>query len=351
MSSFPSSPHRELPASAEARVTAGAWGASSPGEATATLPVMSAGLACGPSPQEEQLVVYTCRKCRQLLFTEEQVMPHEPEAHAFRRRKGGQLQTTDGNGCTSFFLEDSLDWMEDTGAYEQKILCPNCATRVGVLKWSGNQCSCGSWVTPAIQFNKSKLDPRIRRGAAAQAARATNKAEKEEEGEQEEEKEEKELKKESGEASGAAGGGGGGGGGVLDEAAAAAAAEQEASVTFLVDLGFEAKLAKRALEKNGGDRDLTMAWLCSDAALQDEDEEDEEDAEEDGAGADADASASAASAPAAVNDEDLNFLVGLGFEKKLSRKALEKHAGDRDAAMAWLCSPDCLEEEGEEEEA
>jgi len=43
---------------------------------------------------------------------------------------------------------------------EGKLVCPNCDTRFGSYVWSGDQCSCGFWVVPAIQVPKSKVDPR-----------------------------------------------------------------------------------------------------------------------------------------------------------------------------------------------
>lgn len=43
---------------------------------------------------------------------------------------------------------------------EGKLTCPNakCGGRLGSFNWSGSQCSCGSWVVPAIQVVASKVD-------------------------------------------------------------------------------------------------------------------------------------------------------------------------------------------------
>ena len=43
---------------------------------------------------------------------------------------------------------------------EGKLICPNakCGGRLGNFNWSGSQCSCGSWVVPAIQVVASKVD-------------------------------------------------------------------------------------------------------------------------------------------------------------------------------------------------
>ncbi len=43
---------------------------------------------------------------------------------------------------------------------EGKLCCPNarCQTRLGGFNWSGSQCSCGSWVVPAVQVVASRVD-------------------------------------------------------------------------------------------------------------------------------------------------------------------------------------------------
>lgn len=41
---------------------------------------------------------------------------------------------------------------------EGKFGCPKCDTKIGTWNWSGAQCSCGTWVVPAIQVPRSKVD-------------------------------------------------------------------------------------------------------------------------------------------------------------------------------------------------
>ena len=36
--------------------------------------------------------------------------------------------------------------------------CPKCKNELGNYHWSGNQCSCGEWITPAFQIANSKID-------------------------------------------------------------------------------------------------------------------------------------------------------------------------------------------------
>lgn len=116
---------------------------------------------------------YACRICRTILFdTNDLEDPvHVPSAHGFSWRKmrsdgiGYSCQKEDGvvgvgsgdggkSKCGSVFLRHSLDWMGGDG----KIKCYKCSARIGQLRWSGSQCSCGTWVTPAIQIGLAKID-------------------------------------------------------------------------------------------------------------------------------------------------------------------------------------------------
>jgi hypothetical protein len=96
------------------------------------------------------------------------------------RRGGAAVEEDEEEGgggneaCTSFFLSDALQWMRSASAdVEGKLVCYGCGARVGILKWQGSQCSCGTWVNPAIQLYKKALDERfVPRAAAAPAAAA-----------------------------------------------------------------------------------------------------------------------------------------------------------------------------------
>ena len=114
-----------------------------------------------PSEQEKQepheinptKVRYACRKCRMVLFGQDDLEDHVPSRHTFARR-----HATGTARCESLFLTMGLDWMGDISAIEGKISCPKCDTKVGNWNWSGSQCSCGTWVTPAMQIPSSKVD-------------------------------------------------------------------------------------------------------------------------------------------------------------------------------------------------
>ncbi|KAL7719188.1 protein-tyrosine-phosphatase [Entamoeba marina] len=103
---------------------------------------------------------YRCKKCRALLFTDEDLMCHEPNeekvSFGYRRRGGGEE-------CSSLFLKDKKEWMGPCENNDGKIIC-SCGTAIGLYFWSGNQCSCGRWITPALKINKSKVDKDVQFG-------------------------------------------------------------------------------------------------------------------------------------------------------------------------------------------
>ena len=39
-----------------------------------------------------------------------------------------------------------------------KILCPKCNAKIGSYSWSGQKCSCLTWVAPAFHIYESKVD-------------------------------------------------------------------------------------------------------------------------------------------------------------------------------------------------
>lgn len=101
---------------------------------------------------------YACRICREILCGDDDLQdpPHVPARHQFSYRK--QMAGTGGSVCQSLFLGSGLPWMGDISEYEGKFCCPYCTTKLGIWKWAGTQCSCGTWVTPAIQIPLSKVD-------------------------------------------------------------------------------------------------------------------------------------------------------------------------------------------------
>lgn len=101
------------------------------------------------------MAVYACRACRKRLFLSDAIVAHERGKSTFER-KHGQYRTAQED-CTSYFIE-TYTWMGDLMSLEGKLTCPKCTARVGSYSWAGMQCSCGTWVRPAFQIVKSKVD-------------------------------------------------------------------------------------------------------------------------------------------------------------------------------------------------
>jgi hypothetical protein len=95
---------------------------------------------------------YACRMCRVFLFGQDDLEAHEPYQQGFGWRKVGSAK------CESLFLSEGLDWIGDISAVEGRFGCPRCSTKLGIWNWAGTQCSCGTWVVPAIQVPLSKVD-------------------------------------------------------------------------------------------------------------------------------------------------------------------------------------------------
>jgi dual specificity phosphatase 12 len=104
---------------------------------------------------------YSCRKCRMILFGNDDLEdpPHIPSAHGFSWKKIKHSgYGSPSSACQSLFLASGLDWMGDVSGTEGKFCCPKCETKLGNWNWSGAQCSCGTWVVPAIQIPFGKVD-------------------------------------------------------------------------------------------------------------------------------------------------------------------------------------------------
>ncbi|GHP05245.1 hypothetical protein PPROV_000399700 [Pycnococcus provasolii] len=104
-----------------------------------------------------------CRKCRQLLATNQHVVSHDVGKGFKQTKRGGANATSSGGEpeCTSLYVEP-MRWMDQEALADRAgvLLCPNpkCQTRLGDFDWAGSTCSCGAWVTPAFQIKMSKID-------------------------------------------------------------------------------------------------------------------------------------------------------------------------------------------------
>ena len=126
--------------------------------------------------------IFKCGKCRKSLFYDKHlIFFHENSAkdtYSHKRRKYNSVKTTE---CTSYFLnierlmnnKKIIDNSNDIDYFDQfKIVmenqnmkldssiikCKKCLLKLGEFFSKGTQCSCGSWVVPAVQIVKSKVD-------------------------------------------------------------------------------------------------------------------------------------------------------------------------------------------------
>lgn len=129
--------------------------ASDPGTASSRPPALES--------MTERSTVYRCKKCRRVVARDENVIGHDAGGgeSAFKHHKrGGKRGVTEERPvCTSIFVEP-MQWMTtvEEGVVEGKLQCVKCEARLGNFNWSGMQCSCGAWVTPAFQLHKSRMD-------------------------------------------------------------------------------------------------------------------------------------------------------------------------------------------------
>lgn len=127
------------------------------------------------SPALSQL---RCKKCRTPLAASPGFISHtpgeQPQQSQYRSRHSSSSSGTPNgaprNGllasaslppqCMQYFMEPVV-WMKpelDKGLLEGKFECPKCAAKVGSYSWRGGKCSCGTWVTPAIEIQRARVD-------------------------------------------------------------------------------------------------------------------------------------------------------------------------------------------------
>ncbi|GMH08116.1 hypothetical protein Nepgr_009956 [Nepenthes gracilis] len=116
-----------------------------------------------PDENRNPIPAFRCKKCRRLVALQENVVDHIPgegeTCFGWHKRSGNPYGKPVEFDCSSIFVEP-LRWMKavEEGALEGKLSCVHCDARLGYFNWSGIQCSCGSWITPAFQLHKSRVD-------------------------------------------------------------------------------------------------------------------------------------------------------------------------------------------------
>lgn len=208
--------------------------------------------------------VYCCRLCSTFLFTSTQLSFHEPKKHQFSWRKKRKQSNSVGapspssstasapqkaslvlqNECNSLFLQECPEWRPQV---EGKIHCPKCKARVGSFSWSGAQCSCGTWVTPAICFQRARVDMKYRNEESIKRMRNQVAAISDVDSDGREQN----LQQ-------------------SEDPVNTVEDKQSLNVAIseLTEMGFEESLVRVALKKNGNDLNEAMAWLFSPSAME-----------------------------------------------------------------------------------
>ncbi|TPX35944.1 hypothetical protein SmJEL517_g01701 [Synchytrium microbalum] len=117
--------------------------------------------------------VLRCKMCRRVLATRDHIVDHPrgpgPVSFARSSRKDMDLlrvQQSSGSTaahppCSMVFIE-AMEWISHIrdGHLKGTLQCPNhkCGAKLGSWSWSGSQCSCGAWLSPAFGLHLSKVD-------------------------------------------------------------------------------------------------------------------------------------------------------------------------------------------------
>ncbi|KAL5204176.1 hypothetical protein ABZP36_009047 [Zizania latifolia] len=112
--------------------------------------------------KETQQTAYRCKKCRRIIAVQGNVVSHTPgEGESYFECLPVLTIPQTVYHLLLFAASSKLCVHDETvedGALEGKLSCIHCGARLGYFNWSGIQCNCGSWITPAFQISKSKVD-------------------------------------------------------------------------------------------------------------------------------------------------------------------------------------------------
>ncbi|CAG9854462.1 unnamed protein product [Phyllotreta striolata] len=93
--------------------------------------------------QSSKVNLCRCRKCKRLLATEANILPHKDKDKI----------------CDKMFFMEPITWMNVTKSDRGRLFCPKCSLDVGNFNWVvGNICPCGFRTTPAFCINASKVE-------------------------------------------------------------------------------------------------------------------------------------------------------------------------------------------------
>ena len=104
-----------------------------------------------------------CKKCRTALAASQGFILHIPASGAQQYgapRNGMSFTSSLSPHCMQYFMEPVI-WMKpelEKGLLQGKFGCPRCNAKIGSYSWKGGKCSCGKWVTPAIEIQRARVD-------------------------------------------------------------------------------------------------------------------------------------------------------------------------------------------------
>jgi hypothetical protein len=110
------------------------------------------------------MIQFKCRKCRQLLFSDKELVTNHGNIYSKEC-----LDLCSNESKVWYLSEQSLsDWvLKQLNAFDWikgKIICPNteCNSRIGSFNFiNGVKCCCDSYELPNIHIVKSKVDQQL----------------------------------------------------------------------------------------------------------------------------------------------------------------------------------------------
>uniref|UniRef100_A0A0N4ZYK6 protein-tyrosine-phosphatase n=1 Tax=Parastrongyloides trichosuri TaxID=131310 RepID=A0A0N4ZYK6_PARTI len=112
--------------------------------------------------EENEILKYKCRKCRNLLFNSKELMFHKIGNGSLYQIKNCDINKKEEKCEFGYFLMP-LNWMS-LKEISGKINCPKCNEKIGQYNWSGKECigewnkKCNGFITPWIYVQKGKVD-------------------------------------------------------------------------------------------------------------------------------------------------------------------------------------------------
>lgn len=127
------------------------------------------------SDNQTGTIEFKCKLCRQLLFTDNDLVTHivgkgrfdiQARSSAYKAKQNAESKEQDY--CRQELFTTQPDWLTniyDKDINDGDIECPNskCRAKLGRYALVGEKCTCAKWVNPAFHFHRSKIDECPRR--------------------------------------------------------------------------------------------------------------------------------------------------------------------------------------------